>query len=141
MKRTATARWQGGLKDGSGTLGTGSGALANTPYNFRNRFEEEPGTNPEELIAAAHAGCYAMALSADLGNANLKATSITANATVTLEVVDGKPTVTSSHLDVVAKVPGAEPAAFQRIAEGTRDGCPISRVLNAKITLTARLET
>src|SRR5215471_15809967 len=100
MKRTATARWSGGLKDGKGILDSASGALANVPYNFRNRFEEEPGTNPEELIAAAHAGCYAMALSADLGGAGFTATDINTKATVTLEIIEGKPTITSSVLDV-----------------------------------------
>jgi osmotically inducible protein OsmC len=140
MKRIATARWSGGLKDGQGVLDTTSGALAGMPYNFRNRFEEEPGTNPEELIAAAHAGCYAMALSADLGGAGFTPTSINAKATVTLEILEGKPTITSSVLDVSAKVPGIDAAKFAAIAEGTRAGCPVSRALNTKILLNAKLE-
>ena|SRR5580765_7195308 len=140
MKRTANARWSGGLKDGKGSLDTTSGALKNVPYNFRNRFEEEPGTNPEELVAAAHAGCYAMALSGELGSAGFTATNISVKAVVTLEPKDGKPTVTSSALEVTAKVPGIDAAKFAAIAEGTKAGCPISRLLNTTITLSAKLE-
>lgn len=140
MKRSASARWEGGLKDGKGVLDSTSGVLKDTPYSFHTRFEEQPGTNPEELIAAAHAGCFSMALSAELGRAGLTPSSIATTATVTLDMVDGKPTVTSSHLDLVAKVPGATQAQFEEIAGGAKAGCPISRLLNANITLSAKLE-
>uniref|UniRef100_A0A832I3R2 OsmC family peroxiredoxin n=1 Tax=Eiseniibacteriota bacterium TaxID=2212470 RepID=A0A832I3R2_UNCEI len=140
MKRSASARWEGGLKDGKGVLDSTSGVLKGTPYSFHTRFEEQPGTNPEELIAAAHAGCFSMALSAELGKAGLTPAHIATTATVTLEFVDGKPTVTSSHLELVAKVPGATAAQFDEIANGAKTGCPISRLLNANITLAARLE-
>ena len=139
MKRVATANWKGGLKDGKGVLDSTSGVLKNVPYNFSKRFEEEPGTNPEELIAAAHAGCYAMALSADLGGAGFTPANIDAKATVTLEIIEGKPTITSSVLDVSAKVPGIDAAKFAAIAEGTKAGCPVSRALNTKIVLNAKL--
>jgi osmotically inducible protein OsmC len=140
MKRIASARWEGGLKDGKGTLDSTSGVLRSTPYSFHTRFEDQPGTNPEELIAAAHAGCFSMALSAELGKAGFTPASIATRATVTLDVVDGKPTVTESHLDLVARVPGITPAAFEEIANGAKAGCPISRLLNAKVGLTSRLE-
>ena len=139
MKRSASAVWQGGLKDGKGTVSSESGAFTNKPYNFRMRFEDEKGTNPEELIAAAHAACFSMALSLFLGNAGMTAQSIETTSTVTLEQVDGAFTVTSSHLDTTVRIPGADKAAFDQAAEGAKAGCPISRLLNAKITMTAKL--
>jgi osmotically inducible protein OsmC len=141
MDRKATATWIGSLKEGSGTLDAPSGAISGLPYSFRKRFEDEPGTNPEELVAAAHAGCYAMALSGSLDKAGFTATQVDAKATVSLETVDGAPTVTKSHLDVVAKVPGISPEQFEEIANETKDGCPISRLLTAEISLSARLES
>jgi len=140
MKRTASARWQGGLKDGQGVLNAPSGILKATPYSFRTRFEDHPGTNPEELVAAAHAGCYSMALSADLGNAGFPPQSVETTCTITFEPVNGKPTITASHLEVVAKIPGLDAARFQEFASGAKAGCPISRLLNTPITMNARLE-
>lgn len=139
MKRKATARWQGGLKDGKGTISTDSGVLSETQYSFHTRFEDGKGTNPEELIAAAHAGCFSMALSGQLGNAGLTAESIETTATVTMEPVDGKPTITQIHLDLTARVPGATPEQFETAANNAKAGCPVSRVLNAEITLDAKL--
>ena len=139
MNRQASAVWKGGLTDGKGTVSSTSGAFSNVPYNFRMRFEEEPGTNPEELIAAAHSACFSMALSGALGKAGMTAESIETKATVTLEKVGDAFTVTTSHLDTVVRSPGADPAAFAAAAEGAKAGCPISRLLNAKITLNARL--
>ena len=142
MKRTASARWQGGLKDGQGVLNAPSGVFKATPYSFRTRFEDAPGTNPEELIAAAHAGCFSMALSGELGKDGATAQSIETTCTLTFEPVDGKPTVISSHLEVVAKIPGMDAAKFQAAAEGAKAGCPISRLLKPAIAITmnARLE-
>ncbi|MGE5569771.1 MAG: OsmC family protein [Rhodospirillales bacterium] len=140
MQRKASAVWKGGLKDGKGTVSTASGVLADTQYSFGSRFEEGIGTNPEELIAAAHAGCFAMALSAQLGEVGLKPESIRASAAVTLEKTADGWTVTKSHLDVVAKVPGADAAAFDKAANNAKAGCPISRLLKAEITMNARLE-
>ena len=139
MKRSASAVWKGGLKDGKGTVSTESGALSNVPYNFRMRFEEEKGTNPEELIAAAHSACFSMALSMILGNAGMTAESIETMATVTLEQVAGAFSVTASHLDTVVRIPNADRAAFEKAAEDAKAGCPISKLLSAKITMTARL--
>ncbi len=139
MKRSASAVWKGGLKDGRGTVSTSTGVLSNVPYNFSMRFENEKGTNPEELVAAAHAACFSMALSLFLGNAGMTATSIETTATVTLEQVNGAFTVTASHLDTAVKIPGADATKFQEAAEGAKAGCPISRLLNAKITLDAKL--
>ena len=139
MKRSASAVWKGGLKDGRGTVSAGSGALSNAPYNFSMRFENEKGTNPEELIAAAHAACFSMALSLFLGNAGMTADSIDTTATVTLEKVGDAFTVTASHLDTTVKIPNADQAKFQQAAEGAKAGCPISRLLNTKITLDAKL--
>ena len=138
-KRTASAAWTGGLKDGKGTVATGSGTLKNAPYTFAMRFENAPGTNPEELIAAAEAGCYAMALSADLGDAGFKPERINADAAVTLDTADGKPTLTGLHLTVRAKVPKIDAKKFQEIANGTKSGCPVSRALNIKVTSTPAL--
>ena len=139
MKRSASAVWKGGLKDGRGTVSSSSGVLSNVPYNFSMRFENEKGTNPEELIAAAHAACFSMALSLFLGNAGMTAESINTTATVTLEQVNGAFTVTASHLDTTVRIPGADKAKFQEAAEGAKAGCPISRLLNTKITLDAKL--
>jgi len=139
MKRSASAVWKGGLKDGRGTVSSSSGALSNVPYNFSMRFENETGTNPEELIAAAHAACFSMALSLFLGNAGMTADSINTTATVTLEKVGDAFTVTSSHLDTTVRIPNADKAKFEQAAEGAKAGCPISRLLNTKITLDARL--
>ena len=140
MIRKATAVWQGNLKGGSGTMTAPSGVMKDAPYTFATRFEDKPGTNPEELIAAAHAGCFSMALSADLEKAGLIPQRIETTAAVTLETVDGKPTVSKSHLTVKARVPGADPAKFLEVANGTKSGCPISRLLNAEITMEATLE-
>lgn len=142
MDRKASATWRGGLKDGKGILTAPSGVLNNTPYSFHTRFENEPGTNPEELIAAAHAGCFSMALSAELGKAGITPERIDTTATVTMEPIDGKPTIHKIHLVCRAKVPGADAKKFQEIAEGAKAGCPVSRVLQgAKITLEAKLES
>jgi osmotically inducible protein OsmC len=140
MKRKASAVWQGGLKDGKGTVSTESGVLDRTQYSFSTRFEDGKGTNPEELIAAAHAGCFAMALSGQLGNAGLTAQSLEVTATVTLEKLEAGFTVTESALDLVAKIPGAPQDKFDTAANNAKAGCPISRLLNTKITLNARLE-
>ncbi len=140
MKRKASAEWKGGLKDGKGTISTDSGVLAETQYSFGTRFEEGKGTNPEELIAAAHAGCFSMALSGQLGNAGMTAERIRTTANVTLEKTDAGFTITSVHLDVTAKIPGAEEKAFQTAANNAKAGCPISRLLNTKITMDAKLE-
>src|SRR3990170_4716666 len=141
MKRNASAIWNGGLKDGKGTISTDSGVLENTQYSFSTRFEEGKGTNPEELIAAAHAGCFSMALSGQLGNAGLTAESITTTAAITLEKTDAGFTVTESQLDLTARIPGADQAAFDKAAQAAKAGCPISRLLKAEITLTSRLLT
>ena len=141
MQRTATAQWKGGLKDGKGTVSTQSGVLSQTQYSFSTRFENGIGTNPEELIAAAHAGCFSMALSAQLGNANMTAQSIDTKATLTFEKTDAGFTVTSIHLDVKVKIPGGNKAAFDKAAEEAKKNCPISRLLNTKITMTANLES
>jgi lipoyl-dependent peroxiredoxin len=141
MKRTASAVWTGGLKDGKGSLSTQSGVLKDSPYGFKTRFEDQPGTNPEELIGAAHAGCFSMALSAQLGEKGMTAESIKTEATVTLEKVGDGFSVTTVHLDLVAKIPGADKAAFETAANNAKAGCPISKLLNAKITLNAKLES
>ena len=141
MNRTATAAWHGSLKEGKGTISTASGVLADAQYSFGTRFENGTGTNPEELIAAAHAGCFSMALSAQLGEAGITPDTIQTTATVTLEKTSGGWTVTASHLDVRARIKGADQAAFERAAENAKAGCPISKLLNAKITMTAQLES
>lgn len=141
MKRKASAVWNGGLKDGSGTLTTDSGVLRHAKYSFGTRFEGAAGSNPEELIAAAHAGCFSMALSAQLEGVGLTAQSIRTSATVTLDVGGNGPTISAVHLDVAARVPGAERQAFEAAAERAKTGCPVSKVLNAKITMAAVLET
>ena len=140
MKRKASARWEGDLKTGKGAISTESGILESTPYSFTTRFESGKGTNPEELVAAAHAGCFTMALSAELGKANLVARSLQTTATVTLDRLDAGWTITESHLEVVAKIPDASPEAFRKAAEAAETGCPISRLFNTKITMDAKLE-
>ena len=140
MQRSASAVWKGGLKDGGGTVSTSSGALSATPYNFVKRFENEPGTNPEELVAAAHAACFSMALSLFMANEGLTPESIDTTATVSFENVNGAWTVTTSHLQTRVKSPNADAAAFQKAAEGAKAGCPISRLLNTTITLDAKLD-
>jgi osmotically inducible protein OsmC len=140
MQRKASAVWKGGLKDGKGTISAPGGVLNNTQYSFSTRFENAPGTNPEELIAAAHAGCFSMALSGQLGGANLTAESISTTVTLSLDKLDSGWTITTSHIDVVAKVPGADAATFQKCAEAAETGCPVSKVLKAKITMSAKLE-
>jgi len=139
MERKASAVWKGGLKDGSGAVSATSGVLSNTPYSFKTRFEGTPGTNPEELIAAAHAACFSMALSAQLGGANLTPESINTSATLTMEKLDSGWTITAVHLDVTAKVPGASADAFNKAANDAKAGCPVSKVLNAKISMNAKL--
>ena len=141
MKRKASAVWKGGLKDGKGTVSTESGVLKESQYSFGTRFESGTGTNPEELIAAAHAGCFSMAFSAELGKAGLTPESIETTATVTLDKSDGGFTVTESHLEVKAKIPGADQAKALEIATNAKAGCPISRLLKASITMDAKLET
>ena len=139
MKRKASAVWRGDLKTGKGTISSDSGVLKETQYSFSTRFENGAGTNPEELIAAAHAGCFAMAFSAELGKVGLTPESISATATITLEMLPSGPTVTESHLDVTAKVPGAESGKVLEVAEVAKAGCPISRLLNAKVTMSAKV--
>jgi osmotically inducible protein OsmC len=139
MQRKASAVWKGGLKDGKGTISAPSGVLKDTQYSFSTRFENGQGTNPEELIAAAHAGCFSMALSAQLGGANLTPESISTTVTLSLDKLDSGWAITASHIDVVGKVPGADAATFQKYAEAAEKGCPVSKVLNAKITMSAKL--
>jgi lipoyl-dependent peroxiredoxin len=139
MKRTAQAKWQGDLKSGTGTISTASGTLASTPYSFHTRFEEGKGTNPEELLAAAHAGCFTMALSAQLGQAGLKADSLETSCTITLEQKDGGFAITGSHLELTAKVPGATSEAFEKATQAAKAGCPVSKLYNTSITLNAKL--
>jgi len=139
MIRKASAVWNGNLRDGKGTVTTESGALAQTPYSFRSRFETGTGTNPEELIAAGHAGCFTMALSAQLTGAGLTPDTIATSAALTLEKLDNGWTVTKIHLDVTARVPGATSETFQKLAADAKANCPISRLLKAEITMTATL--
>jgi lipoyl-dependent peroxiredoxin len=139
MQRKASAEWRGGLKDGKGTVSTGSGVLTDTAYSFTTRFEDQPGTNPEELIAAAHAGCFTMALSGQLGNRGMTAESINTTATLTMEKQEAGWTVTAIHLDVAAKIPGADQAKFEEAANAAKTGCPISRLLNTNISMSAKL--
>jgi osmotically inducible protein OsmC len=140
MKRSASAMWNGDLKTGKGTLSTDSGVLSNSQYSFSTRFESGKGTNPEELLAAAHAGCFSMALSAQLGEAGLVAQSIQTTATVTIEKTDAGFAIPTVHLDLTAKIPGADPQTFERAAENAKNGCPVSKLFNAKITLDKKLE-
>jgi osmotically inducible protein OsmC len=140
MKRKASAEWRGDLKTGKGVVSTESGALAGKAYSFTTRFENEKGTNPEELIAAAHAGCFTMALSGELGKAGLVPEELRTTATVSLDKLDAGWTVTESHLEVVGRIPGGSADAFRAAAEAAEKGCPISRLLNTKITMEAKLE-
>ena len=140
MKRKGSAVWQGGLKDGKGVVSSDSGVLSNTQYSFSTRFEDGKGTNPEELIAAAHAGCFSMALSAQLGGAGITPERIQTTATVSLDKTEGGFAITAIHLDVVAKIPGGDKQAFDTAANNAKTGCPVSKVLNAPITMDARLE-
>jgi osmotically inducible protein OsmC len=139
MVRKASAVWNGSLKEGKGTISTESKVLSNARYSFSTRFENGIGTNPEELIAAAHAGCFTMALSGQLTNAGITPESLETTAAVTLEKLEAGFTVTKIHLDVTAKVPGADAAAFEKAAQNAKAGCPISRLLKAEITMTAKL--
>lgn len=139
MKQKASAQWQGTLKEGSGILSTGSGALVDKPYSFKTRFEGEQGTNPEELIGAAHAGCFSMAFSMILGMAGFTPDKIATTATISLEQKDGGFAITASHLDVTASIPGIDDATFQELAGKAKAGCPVSKVLNAEITMDAKL--
>ena len=141
MKRTGSAVWQGGLRDGKGTVSTESGVLSETQYSFSTRFEEGQGTNPEELVAAAHAGCFSMALSKQLEDAGMKAERISTTAAVRLEKTDAGFTVTKVHLDVTARIPGGDQGAFETAAGNAKAGCPISRLLNAEITMDAKMES
>jgi len=141
MKKTASAHWQGGIKDGKGTISTQSGALKSAPYGFNTRFEDQPGTNPEELLGAAHAGCFSMALSKELGEAGMAAESIDTQAEVTLDKADGGFSITAVHLTLKARIPGADRAAFEKAVETAKNGCPVSKVLNAEITLEAVLDS
>lgn len=140
MQRTASAVWTGALKEGKGTISTQSGILSDTPYSFATRFENGKGTNPEELIAAAHAGCFTMALSAQLGTMNFTPQSLRTKATLSLEKLDAGWTITKVHLDVAARVPGISAASFQSAAESAKSNCPVSKLLKAEITMTASLE-
>jgi osmotically inducible protein OsmC len=140
MKKSASAHWSGGIKDGQGSISTATGALRDAPYGFKSRFEDGPGTNPEELIGAAHAGCYSMALSLGLGEAGLTAESIDTKAVVTLEKDGDGFSITAVHLSCKARVPGADAATFDKVAQATKQACPVSKVLKAAITLDASLE-
>lgn len=140
IKRTASAVWQGDLKGGKGALTTQSGIFKETPYSFATRFESAPGTNPEELIAAAHAGCFTMALSAALGKAGFTPAKLATEAVLTLDFVNGAPTITTVDLSLTGSVPGLTAERFQEIAADAKANCPVSKVLNAKINLTAKFQ-
>ncbi len=140
MKKKASAVWKGGIKDGGGTISTETGVLKQAPYGFKARFEGGPGTNPEELLGAAHAGCFSMALSMMLGQVGLVPEKIETQAEITLDKVGEGYEITASHLTVVAKIPGADRAKFEEIAEKAKAGCPLSKVIKAKITMDAKLE-
>jgi osmotically inducible protein OsmC len=139
MKKHASAVWTGSLKEGKGTISTETGVLNNAPYGFKSRFEDGPGTNPEELIGAAHAGCFSMALSLILGNAGLTAERIETAAEITLEKIGDGFEITASHLTVNAKVPGTDQEGFLKLATQAKEGCPVSKLLKAKITMDAKL--
>lgn len=140
MKRSAQAKWQGDLKTGQGSISTASGVLSDVAYSFHSRFEQGKGTNPEELLAAAHAGCFTMALSNQLAQAGLKAESLETNCTITLEQKDGGFAITESHLELKARVPGATQEAFDKATQAAKAGCPVSKLYNTNITLDARLD-
>jgi osmotically inducible protein OsmC len=139
MIRKASAVWKGSLKEGKGTISSDSGVLSNTPYSFSTRFENGKGTNPEELIAAAHAGCFTMALSAQLGTAGITPESLETTASLSLDKLEAGWAITKIHLDVTARIPGADKAAFEKAAENAKAGCPVSKLLKAEITMTATL--
>ena len=139
--KKASAVWKGGIKDGGGTISTETGVLKEAPYGFKSRFETGPGTNPEELIAAAHAGCFSMALSLMLGNEGMTPEKIETQAAVTIDKVGEGFEITTSHLTVTAKIPGADRAKFAQVANKAKEGCPVSKLMKAKITMDARLET
>ncbi len=141
MKKTASAHWQGDLKQGKGTISTESGALKENPYGFNTRFEDAPGTNPEELIGAAHAGCFSMAFSMLLGEEGFTPDSIDTTATVTLEKQDDGFAITAVHLKMQARIPGIDQTKFEEIANKAKSGCPVSKLLNADITLDATLQS
>ena len=141
MQRKATAVWEGGLRDGKGRISTESRTLVDTPYSFGTRFEGAPGTNPEELLGAAHAGCFSMALSLQLGEAGIRPERIATQATITFEKLDTGFTITRSHLDVTVRAPGAERTKFEQAAQNAKAGCPLSKVIKAEITMDARLES
>ena len=141
IKRKGSAVWSGGLKDGKGTVSTQSGVLNQSQYGFNARFENGPGTNPEELLAAAHAGCFTMALSAQLGEAGMTAQKLETTATVSLDKVDGGFAIPAVHLELVATIPGASEQAFQEAARKAKEGCPVSKLFNANITLDAKLQS
>ena len=141
MKTYGSAAWKGGIKDGKGAISTQSGALKEYPYGFSSRFEGKPGTNPEELIGAAHAGCFTMALSLILGEAKLTAAHMETKAEVTLEKLSDGFAITAVHLALRADIPGADQAKFEELANKAKAGCPVSKLLNAKITLDAQLVT
>ncbi|MFD2367035.1 OsmC family protein [Pseudoduganella sp. GCM10020061] len=140
MKKTASAEWSGGIKDGTGFISTETGALNRHPYGFKARFEDGPGTNPEELIGAAHAGCFTMALSGKLGEAGMTATRLSTKATVSLEKSDGGFTITAVHLELDAEIPGADQAKFDAAVKDAKENCPVSKLLKANITLDAKLQ-
>ncbi|HVS89641.1 MAG TPA: OsmC family protein [Candidatus Acidoferrum sp.] len=141
MQRKATAVWSGGLKDGKGSLTTDSGVLKQTQYSFSARFENGTGTNPEELLAAAHAGCFTMALSAQLGGAGMTAQKLETTATISLEKVGDGFTITKSHLDLVANIPGADKGKFDAAVKAAETGCPVSKLFKTEITVSARLQS
>lgn len=141
MKRNASAVWTGDLRNGKGSISSQSGVLDKTQYSFKTRFEDGKGTNPEELIAAAHAGCFSMALSNELGSAGLTPQRIETKAAVQLDQADGGFAITAVHLEVRAKVPDADQAAFEKAASAAKIGCPVSKLLKAEITMDARLES
>jgi lipoyl-dependent peroxiredoxin len=140
MKRSAEAHWSGDLKGGTGSVSTASATLSKTPYSFHSRFEQGKGTNPEELLAAAHAGCFTMAVSAQLAGAGLKADSLDTTCTISLEQKDGGFAITESHLELKAKIAGATQEAFDKAVQQAKEGCPVSKLFNTKITLSAQLE-
>ncbi len=139
MKRTANAQWRGDLKSGTGTMSTGTGMLSNAPYSFRTRFEDAQGTNPEELLAAAHAGCFSMALSAQLTQAGLTPESIETRCEISLEKQPEGFAITASHLDVKARVPGASQEAFDKAVQAAKTGCPVSKLYKTNITVNSQL--
>jgi len=141
MQRTAQAQWHGDLRSGSGSLSVASQTLSETPYSFISRFEQGKGTNPEELLAAAHAGCFTMAVTAELTKAGIKAETLETTCTITLDRKDAGFAITESHLDLKAKVPGVTQEVFDKVVQGAKAGCPVSKLFITDITLTARLES